>query len=338
MAATYRYIEQNKRRTWLIALLFPVVFGLWCYLGILAFNYLTLHERTAIGSRVISWPSIWDHTNEYAIHVIPVITAAALLWIVISYFTGDALLLRNASAHEIAREDNPQLYRLVENLCITRGLPLPRIYIIADASLNAFATGRKPENATIAVTSGLLEKLDKAELEGVLAHELGHVENRDITLMLIAIAGVSFFAIVGEFLLRTAARTRVGSGRNNGGQVKLAILLLGLLFLIFGYVIAPLLRLAMSREREYLADASAALTTRNPGALADALEKISKDSRVEALDDHPSMAAMCIEQPGEKASGLFSRLSGLYATHPPIEERIRRLREMDGQSAFVDYP
>lgn len=336
MAATYRYIEQNKRRTWLIALLFPVVFAMWCYLGILAFNYLTLHEKAAMRSGQSSWGTIWDHTNLFASYVIPVVAVLAIVWIVISYFSGDALLLRNADAHEIAKQDNPQLYRLVENLCITRGLPLPRIYIIDDASLNAFATGRKPENATIAVTSGLLEKLDKAELEGVLAHELGHVENRDITLMLIAIAGISFFAIAGEILLRVAARTSGGSGRNNGGQVKLAILLLGLLFLIFGYVIAPLLRLAMSREREYLADASAALTTRNPGALADALEKISKDSRVEALDDHPSMAAMCIEQPGEKASGLFNRLSGLYATHPPIEERIRRLRDMDGQMLFYD--
>lgn len=330
MAVAYEFISENKRRTWLIALLFPLLFAALSYGCILLFNWLAVNLSDSSGSTP-SFPAVLHDTNTIASYFIPIVIGAAFIWILFSYFNGDNMLLRNAHAREISKSDNPVLYRLVENLCITTGLPMPRIYIMDDSSLNAFATGRNPQNSSIAVTSGLLEKLTKSELEGVIAHELGHVGNRDITLMVVAIAGISFFTIVGEILFRAAART----GRSkDGGKAALVIVLVGVLFLIFGYFIAPLLRLAMSRQREYLADATAALTTRNPGAIADALEKISKDSRVEVLDEHPSMAAMCIESPRKVEASLFNKLSGLYATHPPVAERIRRLREMDGR---IDY-
>ena len=167
-------------------------------------------------------------------------------------------------------------------------------------------------------------------MQGVIAHELAHIENRDTTLMVVAIAGISFFTLVGEFMLRLA--TRAGRfGRKKGGQGALLLLLIGVIFMAFGYIVAPILRFAMSRQREYLADATAALTTRTPGALATALEKIAEDPRVEILDAHPSMAVMCIEAPGgEERPNFFNRLTGLYASHPPIASRIGRLRAMDG--------
>ena len=319
MAVAYNHIADNRRKTWIIALLFPVAFAVLAYGSIFVF------------CQVMSVP--FYEINSLAFYPTSIAMGFAFFWILFTYFRGARTLLGNAHATPISREDNIELYRLVENLCITRGLPVPEIYVINDASLNAFATGRDPQHASIAVTSGLLEKLSKPELQGVLAHELAHIENRDTTLMVIALAGIAFFTLVGEFLLRSAARFASRSGRSNkkgGWQGPLVLFLIGILFMIFGYIVAPILRFAMSRQREYLADSTSALTTRNPGALATALEKIAEDSRVEVLDEHPSMTAMCIETPGEKKPNFFNRLTGLYASHPPIAARIGRLREMDG--------
>ncbi len=250
----------------------------------------------------------------------------ASIWMAVSYFTGDHILLNSADAIPISRQDQPEIYRLVENLCIARGLPLPRLYIMDDESLNAFATGRDPQHASLALTKGIVQKLDRAELEGVISHELAHIENRDIRLMLITVAGISFFTFAGEFCFRIAFSTR--RSRNNKGNGALLFIILGIIFWVYGLLFAPLIRLAISRKREYLADATGALMTRNPQALANALRKISQDSRVEALDKRASMAAMCIENPLEKQN-LFSWWSGITATHPPIEKRIAALEEMD---------
>lgn len=314
----------------MIALLFPLVFTLLSYGSIFLFFYFAFDTETVKKS----WDVALQETNLAAGYFVPGVLAFALIWVVCSYFTGDKILLHNAEAYGIDKKDNPALYMLVENLCITRGLPVPNIYIMKDYALNAFATGRNPKNASIAVTSGLLEKLNKQELEAVLAHELAHIENRDITLMLITIAGISFFTIIGELVFRIALHVNRRNRNRKGNQAVMFLCLIGVLFFIFGYLIAPLIRLAMSREREYLADATSALTTRNPNALASALRKISCHSEVEALKEHPSMASMCIESPKEAERGLFGRLSGLYATHPPIKERIKRLSHMDMESSF----
>lgn len=354
MATIYEHIEQNKRRTWLLVLLFPVTFALFTYLVFAAVFYFSsdfdayehkvASRQTASGRQyaVVRTPkkmsaqetaaakqAMVDKINSFALYVIPVCWALAMIWMVVAWFFGDHILLNSASAIPIEKEDQPELYRLVENIAITRGLPTPKVYIINDSSLNAFATGRDPQHASVALTKGIIQKLERPELEGVIAHEMAHVENRDIRLMLITVAGISFFTLLGEILLRTAARSRSRGGKNSG-QAQLLLLLLALIFLIYGYLIAPLIRLAVSRVREYQADASAALTTRNPAALASALRKISSDSRVEVLDDHASMAAMCIANPREKG-GLFAALSNLTATHPPVQERIRALMEMDGR-------
>ena len=261
--------------------------------------------------------------------LVPWLWAGAMLWTIGAYFLGDKLILHSASAIEIYRKDQPELYRLVENVAITRGLPTPRVYIISDSGLNAFATGRDPQHASVALTLGLVEKLDRAELEGVIAHEMAHVENRDIRLMLITIAGISFFTLMGEICFRAAHASGRSSGKESG-KATFILMVIGLIFLIYGYLIAPLIRLAVSRQREYLADSTAALTTRNPAALASALRKISGHASTQTLKDHASMAAMCIENPCVK-QGLFAALSNLTATHPPIEERIRRLEAMDGR-------
>ncbi|WP_428075843.1 M48 family metallopeptidase [Candidatus Avelusimicrobium luingense] len=325
MATIYEHIEENKRRTVLLVLLFPLTFALLVTATVGILFYL-------MGDPYAAQRGVTEFTPEQlqlvhgALIAVPVCWALAVLWIVVSYFMGDKLMLSGAGAIEISRSDQPEIFRLVENLCITRGLPLPRIYILDDDSLNAFATGRDPEHASIALTKGIVKKLERVELEGVIAHELAHVENRDIRLMLITVAGISFFTFAGEMLIRFGLSSGRGSKKNSGG---LLFILLGIFFLVYGYLIAPLIRLAVSRQREYQADATAALTTRNPRALASALHKISGDSRVEALDKRESMAAMCIANPLEKM-GLFSALSGLLATHPPIQKRIDALLEMDG--------
>ncbi len=329
MATIYEHIDENKRRTVLLVLLFPLLFtvlvlatlwvALWLTQGqgyepsLVSWNGLTV---TTFQRTVLSWAAV----------VTPLCLLTAAGWILFSYFTGDEWMLSSAQAVAVTRRSQPEIYRLVENLCITRGLPVPRIYIIDDESLNAFATGRDPDHASVALTKGIVKRLERAELEGVIAHELAHVENRDIRLMLITVAGISFFTFLGEWLLRVAVRN--SRGRKENGGLLLVFAALGFACLLYGYLLAPLLRLAVSRRREYQADATAALTTRNPLALASALRKIASDCRVEALDKRESMAAMCIANPLAQA-GLFSAISGLLATHPPIQKRIAVLEEMD---------
>ena len=321
MATTYDFIAQNKRRTWLLVLLFPITFALLGYLLLLGLAALTGDSSGEMGN------SIWEIANNWAIIALPIMWGIAMIWIAISYLAGDRMLLHGAGAIEIHKKDQPEIYRLVENLCIREGLPLPQVYLINDESLNAFATGRDPQHASIALTVGIVKRLERAELEGVVAHELSHVKNRDIRLMLITVAGISFCTFMAELCFRMARSSSRGSGKNKGSAVVVC-LAAGLFFLLYGYMIAPLIRLAVSRVREYQADASAALMTRNPGALARALEKITQDPTVEVLDAHASMAAMCIANPLSK-KGLFAWISGILATHPPVEKRIAKLREMD---------
>lgn len=262
-----------------------------------------------------------------------------IIWSFISYFLGHRMILGFAGAKPIQKKDNPELYRVVENASIAAGLPKsPDIYIINDNSLNAFATGRKPSNSKVAISKGLLATLEKRELEAVMAHEIGHIINRDIRVMLLAITLAGAIEMVGEILIRTGGR---GSGKKGGNPLPL----IGILFLTIGVLIGTLTRFAISREREYLADSTSAHLTSNPNALATALEKIAHDSRIEILDKKASMAGLCIADPSErghkkhakalqgyeapdkkKPSKLVSYWRKVWSTHPPIMERIRRLR------------
>ncbi len=235
-----------------------------------------------------------------------------------SYFAGSRMSLALNGAHEIQKSDNPRLWRIVENLSITDGLPIPKVYIIDDPAPNAFATGRNPSNAAVCTTSGLLEIMNDSELEGVLAHELGHVKNYDIRVSMIAFALSALIAVLADFVLRmTWFRDRDNQNSNP------FLMIAGIVAALVAPLVATLIQLAISRKREYLADATGALTTRYPEGLASALQKIEQTGSV-LKRQNTSTAHFFFANPlkGHSVSNLFS-------THPPIEERIARLRQME---------
>ncbi len=229
-----------------------------------------------------------------------------------------------SKAKEVKHEENPELYHIVENLCITAGLPLPRIYIIEEMSPNAFATGRNPEHAVIAVTRGLLEKLDRSELEGVIAHELSHIGNRDILLQTVVVVLVGMVALLSDLFVRWSI---FGGGkrssREGGGQLAGIMVLVGFVLAILSPFIATLIHMAISRKREFLADADGALLTRYPDGLASALEKISRDT-TPLKAANKATAHLYIANPFKK-----KKIRKIFSTHPPIEERVSALRGMD---------
>ena len=242
-----------------------------------------------------------------------------------SYFYCDKIVLATSGAKEISKSDNPELFRTVENLCIGDGLPLPRIYIINDTSPNAFATGRDPKHAIVCVTTGILVILDKSELEGVIAHELSHVKNFDIRLMGIVAVLVGFIAIAANLFMN---QLWWGGGRNrdNDSNAQGIFLLIGIVLAILSPIAATLIQLAVSRKREFLADASGALLTRYPEGLASALEKLAKDPHTLRSASNAT-AHLFIVNPfkGKETKQWFT---SLFDTHPPIEERIKILRSM----------
>nr|WP_221234398.1 M48 family metalloprotease [Terrimesophilobacter mesophilus] len=240
------------------------------------------------------------------------------IYVVIQYFAGSSQALAMSGARQIQKADNPRLYRVVENLAITKGLPMPKVYIVDDPSPNAFATGRKPELASVAATTGLLDMMTDSELEGVMAHEMGHVENYDIRLNTIVFALVVAIGFIVDILMRMMW---FGGGRrsnnNNGGNP--IMLIVGLAALVLSPIIAALIQAAISRQREYLADATGAMTTRHPEALASALEKLGQYGKP-LQKQNSTMAHMWFGDPSKP--GVMDRLFG---THPPIGDRVKRL-------------
>jgi len=301
----YNQISANKRDTWILLIVFIAFF-----IGIgYAFGY------------------IWaDGQREGAIGIMGIFGIVAILYSIISYYSAGKLTLAISHAREIDKRDNFGLYTTVENLCITAGMPkTPKIYLIDDTALNAFATGRDPDHSAIAITSGLLAKLNKPELEGVLAHELSHIKNYDIRLQSLTVALVGLIALLSDVFLRSLFFGRRQRSRSRG-QGALIMLIIGLILALLSPIIAKLMHLAISREREYLADASGALLTRYPEGLARALEKISNDH--EPLEvANKATAHLYIENPLRNEKGM-KWLNKLFSTHPPVEERIMRLRTM----------
>jgi heat shock protein HtpX len=248
--------------------------------------------------------------------------AVSLVMTMVSYFSGDKVALSTAGAQQISSEDNPYLWRIVENLCITEGMPMPKLYIIPERAINAFATGRDPEHASVAVTTGAIEKLENEELEGVLAHELSHVKNYDIRVMTIVIVLVGIIALLSDWILHSFMFG--GGDRDRDRGTNPLLLVVGIVLIILAPIIAQLIQLAVSRRREYLADASGALMTRYPEGLARALEKIGHD-QVPMEHANAATAHLYISDPFGGAAKWFERL---FATHPPLEERIKALRTM----------
>ncbi|MBU1014991.1 M48 family metallopeptidase [Patescibacteria group bacterium] len=243
-----------------------------------------------------------------------------------SYWYSDKMVLSLSHAKEVRKEDAPELYRIVENLSITAGLPMPRLFLMIEPQPNAFATGRNAEHGVIAVTSGLLERLDRVELEGVLAHELSHIGNKDILVSTVVVVLVGVVVLLADFVFRIAFWGGIGGNDRGGGQARIVLLVVGLLFLLLAPLLAQLIKFAVSRKREFLADASGALLTRFPDGLARALEKISSDPHpMKAAND--ATAHLYIASPfrgKEKRRWLHK----LFLTHPPLEERIAALRGM----------
>jgi heat shock protein HtpX len=290
----YRAIRRNKVNTVVIIAIFLLIIG---GLGALAgyiYNSPTIVTFTIVGA------------TAYAIF---------------QYFFASKQTLAISGGHEIEKRDNPRLYRIVENLAITTGMPMPKVYLIDDPAPNAFATGRDPQHASVAATTGLLDILTDSELEGVMAHEMGHVRNYDIRVSMIVFGLVVAVGFLADMFLRMAWFGG-GNRNNNGGNP--VVLVLGIVAMIIAPLLASMVQLAVSRQREYLADATGALTTRHPDALASALLKLQAYGRP-MRRQNSSMAHLWIADPLKP--GAVARL---FATHPPIEERVARLRSIGG--------
>jgi len=295
MPTLYTHQSSNIRKTWLLFTIFLVV--------IIGVGFLF--------SQIYGDPSIV---------VIAVVFAVFMSFL--SYWHSDKIVLKMANATPITRESNIELYRIVENLSITAGLPIPRLYLVHEDAPNAFATGRDPEHAVVAVTSGLLQKLNKSELEGVIAHELSHIGNRDMLVGTVAVVLVGFIAVLSDIFLRSMF---FGGGRrkSGGGNAAIIMLLVGIALSILAPISAKLLQLAISRKREFLADASGVLLTRYPEGLASALQKISSDQTPMAVAKN-STSHLWLDDPfkDKKRTSFFHKL---FATHPSVEERIKNL-------------
>lgn len=287
----YQQIESNKRKTVvLVGFFFIITIALGWFIGVyMGYGY---------------W--IFIFAVLYSI-------VSAL----ISYFAGDKVALKSSGAEKIEKKDNPYVYRMVENLCITAGMPEPDVYIIDSPALNAFATGRNPENASIALTTGLINKLEDEELEGVIAHELSHIQNYDTLIMTLTVVLVGTIALIADLFLRARLFGLGGDNRKSG-----VFAIIGFVLILASPVVAQIIKLAISRKREYLADASGVDLTRYPEGLASALEKISNSDK--QLDTASSATAhLFISNPFKQK--FFSKL---FSTHPPAEDRIEELRSM----------
>ncbi len=249
------------------------------------------------------------------------VLAFAVCYAIFGYFAGGRASLALNGAQEIEKKDNPRLWRTVENLAITDGLPMPRVYIMNDPALNAFATGRDPKHASVAVTQGLLDIMDDNELEGVLAHELGHIKNYDIRVSMLAFALTAVISVIADVIMRMVWFR--GNDRENNNQV---FILIGIAAAILAPIVATLIQLAVSRRREYLADATGALTTRYPEGLASALEKIKQGGSA-MHKQNTSTAHLFFANP-LKGKGI----ANLFSTHPPLDDRIAKLRSMNTHS------
>jgi len=286
----YKAIAANKRSTVLIMAVFVAIIG-------------------AIGWTVSYFYG--DPSITYTVLIVAVIYA------LIQYFLASKLAIAMTGAKQIEKRDNPRLYRIVENLAITLGIPTPKVYLIEDSAPNAFATGRDPKHAIVAATTGLLDIMDDQELEGVMAHEMGHVQNYDIRVSMIAFGLVSAIGLLSDLVLRML----FFGGDRRESNIHPLVYVIGIIVIILAPIIAAIVQMAVSRQREYLADATGALTTRHPEGLASALEKLQKHERPMK---HQNTASAHLFFSNPLKPGFFSKL---FSTHPPLEDRIARLRE-----------
>ena len=261
-------------------------------------------------------------SSEAFIQYAPLVVGATAIWFLIAYGLNSWMISNATHSKPLERRDNKRVYNLVENLCMAQGMTMPKINVIEDSSLNAFASGINKKSYTVTLSRGIIDKLDDAELEGVIAHELTHIRNRDVRLLIVSIIFVGIFTFLAQFAIRALwFAPRRSRGSKNDGGVLLLLLVVAALAAI-GYLFSLLIRFAISRKREYMADAGGAEMTKNPRALAMALRKISGDPTIESVT-RKDVAQLFIEHPLSKKGGL----SGLFATHPPIQKRIEILEQ-----------
>lgn len=295
----YQIIESNKRKSFLIVTLFVIFVVAAAYAMAVGFGY---------GLDVVGIALIVSGLMSFA-----------------SYWWSDKIVLAISGARPASREEFFDFYTVTENLCLGQRLPMPQLYVIDDTAMNAFATGRDPEHAVICATTGLLTRLNRAEIEGVIAHELSHVENYDIRLMSIVTILVGVVALLSDWLLRMTAWGGSRKRDSEGGQLQAILFVVGIIMALLSPLVAQLIQLAISRRREFLADSTGVGMTKNPEGLARALEKISQDTEpLEAANK--ATAHMYIADPLKNVHGAIGLFAGLFHTHPPVAERIKVLR------------
>ena len=311
--------ERNNFKSWLLLFLFPIlVLGLT-----IAFYYLLYYFN--IQSNTDSQYSL--SSSEFVfplfIRTAPWVIVVVLIWFLVAYFANTQIISNATHSRPLNRKDNKRVYNLVENLCISQGIDIPKINVINDSSLNAFASGINKKSYTVTLTSGIIDKLDDAELEAVIAHELSHIRNHDVRLLIVSIVFVGIFSVLAQVSFRALFYVPKSVSRNKKGNGSLILLVLLVVVLAFiGYLFSTLMRFAISRNREYMADAGSAEMTKNPLALASALRKISEDPSVEVVTSS-DVAQLFIENPNKNKNVLAL----LFASHPPVKKRIKFLEQ-----------
>ena len=308
-------IRGNNYKSIALLIAFPMLL-----LGLVwLFFFISIHYSADEGAMI----SITE-INTVFFRTIPFVLGAVAIWFLIAWFSHASMIRKATNAKSLARKEHKRVYNLVENLCISQGIKMPNIFVIEDDSLNAFASGLSDKTFAVTLSRGIINKLDDDELEAVIAHELTHIINRDVRLLIVSIIFVGIFAFVTELAFRSVLYRSVGGrGKKEGGAVFI-ILLLG----VIGLVLSSFFRFSLSRKREFLADAGAAQMTKKPLALANALRKISEDPWIEAVQ-RDDVAQMFIDHPTKKKDrkSFVSFLGGMFATHPPIEDRIQILKQ-----------
>ncbi|HSJ69731.1 MAG TPA: M48 family metallopeptidase [Anditalea sp.] len=303
-------ISRNNTKSILLLLAFPLLIlgGVW------VFYYFMMADES--GYRDV------DEINDIFLSTIPGVLIAVGIWFAIAFMFHNAMIKRAAGSRSLSRKENMRVYNLVENLCISKGMKMPKINIIDDPALNAFASGINEKTYTVTLTRGIMEKLNDDELEGVIAHELMHIRNRDVRLLIISVIFVGIFSFVAQILLRSMI---YGGGRRRDKNQNNAMLI-AMVIAFVAFLLSMLFRFAISRKREYMADSGAAEMTKKPLALASALRKISGNYQVKTVKSD-DVAEMFIENRPDRSSGMMSMITGLFATHPPIEKRIQILEQ-----------
>ncbi len=299
-------ISRNNRNSMLLLIAFPLLLLGMVY----AFLFFISEDKTMV--------------MPVFLQAMPLVLIGTAIWFAVAYFANTAIIQAATGARPLERKENMRVYNLVENLCISQGMKMPKVYVIEDDALNAYASGINEKTYAVTLSRGIINVLDDAELEGVIAHELAHIRNRDVRLLIVSIVFVGIFAFLSQMAMRSLFYSGMGGGRRRDGKDNNGVILLAAVVIsAIAYFISILLRFGISRKREYMADAGAAEMTRNPLALASALRKISGNPYIAAVKNE-DVAQLFIDHPQVKKENSFS-ISSLFATHPPIEKRIKAL-------------